>query len=74
MLRGDSLREGLYYRTGTSWMMVVMQDVDPYMSEPVREVPLLDRLGVRPRSMRETDDYEPVKWRRSRVRVDTSDD
>jgi hypothetical protein len=47
---------------------------DPYIAEPPRELPLLDRLGVRPRSMREDDYYEPPKWRRSRLRYDTSDD
>jgi hypothetical protein len=46
-------------------------DDDPYMrpsKEP--EIPLLDRLGLR---LPIDKDYEPPKWRRTRVRIDTSD-
>jgi hypothetical protein len=46
---------------------------DPYMrpsKEP--EIPLLDRLRLRPLPIDK--DCEPLKWRRTRVRIDTSDD
>jgi len=45
---------------------------DPYMQPRVPEPALLDRLGLRP--VPRDDNYKPPKWRRQRVRIDTSDD
>jgi hypothetical protein len=42
-------------------------EVDPYIAEPPRELPLLDRLNLRPG--RHRDEEAAARWRRGRLRV-----